>query len=154
MRIIAAVAGLLLMLGGCASGDSPSGTETPPTDERSIDEARADGCQAARLVIQLNLTRTQNIAERLDRGFDAWLDVNKEVWAIGDDIASDGQAMATVGLDRDTAFRAAGMNVANAYSEFGEFLSAGPQWTDAAAHFSESNSELVVALQEFAEMCP
>jgi|AACY02.17.fsa_nt_gi hypothetical protein len=154
MRPVAATAALLLAITACAPSDSDDTTTDSVSDARTIEEARTDGCQAARLVIQLNLTRTQNIAERLDRGFEGWLEVNKEVWDIGDDIASEGQLMASVGLDRDRAFRAAGMRVASAYSKFGEFLSTGPQWSDATAHFSESNAELVLALEEFADMCP
>lgn len=149
---------LVSALTSCDGGDfGQSSAETDNVgEERSLDEAREDGCRAALVTIQLNLNILRDMDELLDRGFWEWTDVNEEVWDRGDLVADYGKGFFAMGIERDTRFRAAGAEVAQAYKQFGRqgFFDAGAQWTDAAGHFSTSVERLNEATNEFADLCP
>lgn len=149
---------LALSLSSCASGVDEAGSLEGAAvgDERTIDEARQDGCQAALLVIDLNLGILQDMDALLEKGFWEWTDVNEDVWAKGDLVADHAAVFNSMGLQQDTAFRAASKNVAAAYQQFSfsGFAGAGAQWTDASGHFRESVDELNGAILEFADFCP
>lgn len=155
---VLAVFSLAAALVSCeqSDGGSPSGESSRVGEERTLDEARLDGCRAALGIIELNYSILRDMDELLDRGFWEWTDVNQDVWAKGNLVADYGETFFTMGLERDTRFRAAGVEVARAYQQFGfeGFRDAGAQWTDAAEHFSTSMDRLNEAAYEFADLCP
>ena len=154
LRWLAVITVVASAVAGCAA--APNSAENKMGDNRTIEEARLDGCRAALLVIDLNLTALTDMRELLGRGFNSWLDVNEEVWAKGNLVAQYGETFAQMGVSQDTQFREAGVRVANAYAEFGfqGFFDAGAQWTDAVEHFKTSNDALVGELNTFVDLCP
>lgn len=153
-----AILSLATALASCerAEDGSSSADTSRVGEERTLDEAREDGCIGALVTIELNLNILRDMDELLDRGFWEWTDVNEEVWDRGDLVADYGKGFFAMGIERDTRFREAGAEVAQAYKQFGRqgFYDAGAQWTDAAGHFSTSVERLNEATNEFADLCP
>lgn len=154
LGLIAASA-VLVSCGSTSTGAS-GGQSGAVGEERTVEQAREDGCQAAVGIMELNFTVLQDIDELIDRGFLEWTDVNSDVWGKGDLVAEYAQSFNGMGLEQDASFRAAAEDVARAYSQFRStrFLDAGAQWTDAADHFRGSVQELNEAMVAFADLCP
>lgn len=149
---------IALSLSSCASGfgEPDSSRSGSVGEEQTVNEAREDGCQAALLIVELNSEILQDIDALLAQGFSEWTEVYEDVWAKGDLVADHGSTFYRMGLQEDTAFRTAGVNVARAYEQFSfaGFNDAGARWSDASDHFRESSDQLNGAILEFADFCP
>jgi hypothetical protein len=100
--------------------------------------------------MQVNLSSLRDFKELLDRGSDHWPNFREEARAIGDMVGDRGEAFYSMGLDRDTAFRATSEDIHKAYAQFRKQV---PGHFAAVSQFQESVEELNGVMTEFANYC-
>lgn len=146
------VAAVAVMLVSCAGGSSdlPEKPAEAIGEERTVEQARVDGCQAGYLVMEVNFSSLRDFRELLDRGRVQWPDVQEEAWAIGDMVGDRGEVFYDMGVDRDKAFNSASVDVHRAYAQFRKQV---PGHFAAVEQFRESIDALNETLTVFSDYC-
>ena len=152
MRIYLCAVAVTFLLVSCAAASTESSNQPSAAvgEERTVEQAREDGCQAAVLVGEANFASLRDFKALLDRGRDQWADVREEAWVIGDMVGDRGEAFYGMGLDSDTTFNSAAVDVHRAYAQFRKQV---PGYFAAVPQFRESIDELNQALTVFADYC-